>query len=140
MDKETRKKYSISIVCILMGLFLFLDGSGLTHFDEYEKNAPGPIIVLVGVIFMIAGIMVLVGNKEKLNNLLASILIFLMGLIGGWISLFGKSSNLSSNDMFISFMTGLPLDRIMFGVGSVLCFIISAFAFRSFLRPDPSGK
>lgn len=94
MDKETKTKYSSSMVCFLVGLFLSLEGSGLIQITEHEENAPGPIIVLAGIIFILAGIMILVGKKEKLNNLLASMLIFIMGLIGGWISLFGESSKL----------------------------------------------
>ncbi len=140
MDKELKSKYSSSIVCFLVGLFLSLEGSGLTQFGKHEENAPGPIIVMAGVVFILAGIMILVGKKEKLNNLLASILIFIMGLIGGWVSLFGNSLNTSSNDMFLSYISGLPLDRIMFGFGSILCFIVSAFAFRSFLKSSSSIK
>jgi hypothetical protein len=140
MDKETKKKYSVTIGCFFISLFLLSEGSGITHFGKNENDTPGFIIVLVGVIFLLAGFIIHIVKKERLNNFLASILTFIMGAIFGWISLFGNESNFSGNGALLSFITELPIGRIMFGFGSLITFLVSAIAFYMFLHPKLSNK
>jgi len=140
MNKETKTKYSVSIMCSLIGLFLCLEGMEITHLSENKNNAPGEILILTGVIFILASVMVHAGKKEKLNNFLASILTSIMGLIFAWVGLFGGSSGFSDNGTLLSMITDLPLDRIMFGFGSLLCFLISAIAFSMFLKSKSENK
>lgn len=140
MNKETKTKYSMSVLCFIIGIFYLLEGLSLTHFGEKAEGTPDFIIALVGFIFLLASIMILVGKKERLNNFLASILTSIMGLMFGWVSLFGKESNFSGNGVLLSLITDLPIGRIMFGFGSVMSFVVSIIAFRMFLKPKLSKK
>lgn len=140
MNKETKTKYAMSIGCFIIGTFYLLEGLRSTHFGEKTEGTPDFIIALVGFSFLLASIMILVGKKERLNNFLASILIFIMGLMSGWVSLFGKSSNFSGDGALLSLITDLPVDRIMFGFGSIMSFVVSIIAFRMFLKPKLPEK
>jgi len=71
MNKETKTKYIISAGCFFIGIFLCLEGSGITHFGEAKNNTPGLIVILAGVIFLLASLMIHTGKKERLNNFLA---------------------------------------------------------------------
>lgn len=138
MNKEIKTKLIITIVCFFLGVFYLLEGLDITHYGEMVNNTPRFMLALVGFIFILASVMVHIGKKERLNNFLASVLTLVMGLIFGWISLFAKESSFSGNGVFISYITNLPVGRIMFGMGSIIAFIISIIAFRMFLRPKQS--
>lgn len=135
MNKETKTKLTITIGCFFLGIFYLLEGFDITHFGEMENDTPRLMLVFVGFIFFLVSIMVQVGKKERLNNFLASVVIFVMGLMFGWVSLFGKESGFSGNGILISYITNLPVGRIMFGIGSIISFIIAIVAFRMFLKP-----
>ena len=135
MNKETKTKFAITIGCFFIGVFYILEGLDITHYGEMANDTPRFMLAFVGFIFLLASIMVHIGKKERLNNFLASVLIFVMGLMFGWVSLFGKESGFSGNGFFISYVTNLPVGRIMFGLGSIVSFIIAIIAFRMFLKP-----
>lgn len=138
MNKETKAKFTITIGCFFIGVFYLLEGLEITHYGEMENDTPRFMLALVGFIFLLVSIMVHIGKKERLNNFLASVVIFVMGLMFGWISLFGKESGFSGNGVLISYITNVPVGRIMFGMGSIISFIIAVVAFRMFLRPKQS--
>ena len=135
MNKETKTKLTITIGCFFLGIFYLLEGLDITHYGEMENDTPRLMLVFVGFIFFLVSIMVQVGKKKRLNNFLASVVIFVMGLMFGWVSLFGKESGFSGNGILISYITNLPVGRIMFGIGSIISFIIAIVAFRMFLKP-----
>ena len=134
MNKETKTKLTITIGCFFIGVFYLLEGLDITHYGEMENDTPRFMLAFVGFIFLLVSIMVHIGKRERLNNFLASVLIFVMGLMFGWISLFGKESGFSGNGILISYITNLPVGRIMFGIGSIVSFIIAIVAFRMFLN------
>lgn len=140
MEKEAKTKIKLTIITALVGLFLFLEGLGITNFSRHEKNAPGAILILVGLIFILAGIMITFGKKTKLNHFLASLLAAIMGIIFAWISLYGDAANFSGNGMLVPYISKLPQDRIIFCLGSLLCFLVSAYAFRLFLKNKTPDK
>ena len=135
MNKETKTKLTITIGCFFLGIFYLLEGLDITHFGEMENDTPRLMLVFVGFIFLLVSVMVQVGKNKRLNNFLASVVIFVMGLMFGWVSLFGKESGFSGNGILISYITNLPVGRIMFGIGSIISFIIAIVAFRMFLKP-----
>lgn len=132
--EEAKTKLILTIITFMLGIFMVLEGSGITSIGTGDNNAPGPILILAGLIFVLAGIMIICGKKTKLNNFLAALMTAVMGIIGGWVSLYGDTSNFSGNGILIFHITDLPLERIMFGFGSLLCFLVSAYAFNLFLK------
>ena len=138
MKNETKTKIILTTTAFLLCIFLCLEGLEITDIGTNENNAPGPILIMVGFIFILVGVMIIFGKRRKLNNFLASLLTAIMGIIGGWISLYGDSSNFSGNGMLVSHITKLPLERIMFGFSSLLCFLVSVYAFWLFLKSKKS--
>lgn len=140
MNKDTKTKYTLSLTFSLIGIFICLEGLGITHLGENKNNTPGEILVLTGIIFIIASIMIHMDKRKKINNFLASLLTLIMGILMGWVSLFGKASGFSGNNTVLALITDLPIDKLMFGLGSLLCFVVSAIAFSMFLKSKPSNK
>lgn len=129
-----KQKRIIGILAIVVGLFFALMGLGLSPIELQESEAPGWVVSISGLIFFLAGVMVLIGEKAKNINLYASILIGLMGTVGAWIALFGDDENISGGFSFVSAETNYMFARILFGLGAIICYAISAHAFRVHLR------
>ncbi len=134
MDKESKDKLYLVIVSFSFGIFLLLEGLNITQFGETKNNTPEWILAVVGFMFILAGVMILIGGKARWNDLFASIVIALMGIVFGWISLFGDSSGFSGGVAILSDITGISFQRILFGLGSLSCFSVSIYAFIQFYK------
>lgn len=118
------------VVFVLAGVSIFLIGFGWGPVQLQENEAPGWVVSIAGAIFALAGVMILIGEKSKYNHVMAGILIALMGTVGAWVAIFGADENISGGFSFVSAETNFTFARILFGVGAILCFAISAHAFR----------
>jgi len=131
--EEHKTDIKIAIATFLISVYLFLEGSGITNISDGEQDAPGWILMLTGFVFMLTGIMILFRHKKNINNLLASLFAAVMGFIGGWVSLYGDEASLSGKGM-LGYIFDMPFERVAFGFGSILSFLISAYAFNLFLK------
>lgn len=129
-----RETLAFSMVFMLIGLLIILLGLGVIPVDEASFNAPKWIIRLCGMTFFIAGVMVWSGNGSRTNDLMAAVLILIFAVVGGWVALYGGSEDFSGGIPFLSKDSNVSLARIIFGAGSVLCLMISLYAFRIFIR------
>lgn len=127
-------KLAITLLCLLIGGFLLLIGMGIIPHAESDANAPGPVIALGGLIFLVAGAMVLVGMKSRYNDLLAAVFCAILGVVAGWVSLYGTDTGFSGGLPLISRDTNVAIARAVFGFGAFICFAISAWALTLFLR------
>ena len=118
------------VLFILAGISFFLMGLGWGPVELQEGEAPGWVVSLAGAIFAFAGVMILIGENAKYNNLMAGILIAMMGTVGGWVALFGSAENMSGGFSFVSAETNFTFARILFGIGAIICYSISIHAFR----------
>jgi hypothetical protein len=135
MQTPRRGNLVVALLCIALGSFLALVAGGLIEDDPAKRHAPDLIIGLSGSVFVIAGIMILVGRQSRFNDLLAAILCMTFGIIGAWVSIFGASEGFSGGLPLISDETNTRLARAAFGLGALLCFAISAWAFKRYYRP-----
>ena len=124
----------MSMLAIASGVYLVLEGMQVTSFGKPSGNTPYWLITTAGVVFVVAGVSVLMGNTGKWNDLAAAIMTGLMGAIAGWISLFSDDSAISGNAMFISELTGIPIHRIAFALGSLISFMVCIYALRCFYK------
>ncbi len=122
------------VLFILAGISFFLMGLGWGPVELQENEAPGWVVSIAGAIFVLAGAMILIGENAKYNNLMAGILIVMMGTVGGWIALFGSSENMSGGFSFVSAETNFAFARILFGIGAIICYAISIHAFRQHFK------
>ena len=132
MQTPQRSNLVVALLCIALGVFLVLVAGGLIEDDPTKRHAPDLIIALCGSVFVIAGIMILVGRKSRFNDLLAAILCMTFGIIGAWVAIYGASEGFSGGLPLISDAANTRLARGVFGLGSLLCFAISGWAFKRF--------
>ena len=134
MGKEKRSRLLTGLACTSIGVHITLEGLQITHFGAPTGNTPYWVVALVGVMFTVAGIAVIMGNAGRWNALAAAIMTTIMGVTMGWVSLFGDASGMSGNASLLSNITGIPFNRILFGLVSLACFIISYHAGRAFIK------
>lgn len=124
----------MSITCIALGIFLLLVASGFVpELKPQANDAPAPIIGLSGLVFVIAGFMVFLGTQAKTNDLLAAILCLIFGVIGAWVSIGGSDQGFSGGLPFLPSEVNNKLARGAFGLGSLVCFMITIWALRRFI-------
>ncbi len=96
--------------------------------------APMWVVASSGIVFLIAGCMIFLANHSWANDLLAGILCLLFATIGAWVSLFSASEGFSGGLWFLSKDANASLGRWVFGMGALISFAISAYAFRRAYR------
>ncbi|MFN1835737.1 hypothetical protein AB2B38_010775 [Balneola sp. MJW-20] len=133
-ELSARGVAGISLVFMLTGMFFILLGLGVIPADDESFNAPRWVVRLSGMVFFIGGLMIWNGNNSALNDLLGGVLVLIFGVIGAWVALNGDAADFSGGIPLIGKENNVILSRIMFGTGSVICLIISLYAFRIFFR------
>jgi hypothetical protein len=128
MDKDRRDRIIIVIVATLAGGFAVLEGTGVTQFGEMANNTPRWVLTMVGVMFLTAALMVFVGTAGWPNELGATVILGGMALMFGWVSFYGDEAGFSGSGVLISQATGLPVGRIMFGLGASMCLAGAIYA------------
>lgn len=118
------------------GAAIILASVDIIPIDEADLHAPHWVLGLCGLVFSLAGVMIFLGDQSKWNNLLAGILIFSMGSIGGWIALFGSGSNFSGGIALLSNESNTSLARWVFGIGSVICFATAFHAVKLYFKGE----
>jgi len=125
-----RARFAWGLVVIALGCYPIALGFGLLPTGEAGLSAPSWIVVAAGLVFVIAGFMILLARHTRANNLLAGILLLLFGVIGAWVSLFGSGDNMTGGLPFLPREVNAVLGRLLFGLGALLCFAMSVYAFR----------
>jgi hypothetical protein len=118
------------LVCIAIGCYPISIALGLFPLDQAELTAPLWVVAAAGIVFVIAGFMILLANHSRANDLLAGVLCLLFAIMGAWVALFGSSEGFSGGWFLLSHEQNVALGRWVFGIGALLSFAISAYAFR----------
>src|SRR5210317_2449121 len=121
MKASQKSILPVALLCIALGGFLILVACGLIEDDPSKRHAPDLIIALCGSVFLIAGIMILVGHHSRVNDLLAAILCMTFGIIGAWVAIYGASEGFSGGLPLLSDEANTRLARGVFGLGSLSC-------------------
>ncbi len=129
-----RSRLATGIVCIALGLYPLSIALGVLPVEKADVMAPMWIVASSGVVFVMAGCMIILANHRWANDLLAGFLCLLFGVIGAWVSLFGASEGFSGGAGFLSDDANAALGRWAFGIGALISFTISAYAFRRAYR------
>ena len=116
--------------CIALGCYPISMALGWLPVDEADVMAPMWVVAMAGLAFVIAGAMILLANHSWTNDLLAGVLCLLFGITGTWVSLFSSSEGFSGGSPLLSDESNVMLGRWLFGIGALMCFAISAYAFR----------
>lgn len=120
----------MGLLCIALGCYPLSIALGFLPINEAKVMAPMWVVAMSGIVFVIAGGMILLGSHSWANDLLAGILCLLFGIMGAWVSLFSASEGFSGGILLLSHESNVTLGRWMFGIGALISFAISAYAFR----------
>lgn len=134
MQDSPRSHLAIALFCMAVGGMLILVACGFFIDNPDQRDAPDFVIAMCGSAFIIAGGMVLVGRRSRVNDLFAAILCLLFGATGVWVALFSPSDGFSGGLPLISNEANIRLARWVFGLGSLVCFAMAAWAFKRFFR------
>jgi hypothetical protein len=134
MDKDRRDRIILVVAATLVGGFAVLEGAGVTQFGEMANNTPRWVLTMVGVMFLTAALMVFLATAGWPNDLGATVILGGMAVTFGWVSLFGDEAGFSGSGVLISQATGLPMGRIMFGLGALMCLAAAFYALTLCIR------
>ena len=110
------------------GLVIVAVALGVLEPDPGSVHAPLWILALGGVVFVGGGVAVLVSPSSRLRSIAAGSLVVSMGIIAGWVALFGAGEHMSGGFWFVPHDTNVWIGRIVFGLASLMCFAIAAWA------------
>jgi len=127
---SARARLVYGLGCIAVGFYPIALSFGLFEAWEPVLHAPRWVIAGVGCVFVIAGFMILLAHHSKANDFLACVLFILFGLLGIWVSLFSSSEGFSGRIPFFSREANVIIARCLFGIGALISFSMSIWAFR----------
>lgn len=133
---SSRARLAYGLACIALGLYPVALGLGYFPVDEARLTAPSWVVAAAGFAFVIAGLMILLADHSRANDLLAGILLLIFGAIGAWVSLFSSSEGFSGGWPFFSQELNVFLGRCLFGLGALISFAICGYAFRRAAKSD----
>tara|TARA_R110000868_G_scaffold259361_14_gene517511 strand:- start:9070 stop:9417 length:348 start_codon:yes stop_codon:yes gene_type:complete len=112
------------------GLAIILVSLDVISVEESAFNASKWVVGVCGFIFFLAGVMIFLEEKAKYTNLVGGILVLSIGIVGGWIAMFGNSD---------AFSGGLVIwvARGIFGFGALICLFGGLFIMK---RHFKTGK
>ena len=135
MQPTKTQRLAIAALSIALGAFLLLVASALVPgIERQAHDAPNTIIALAGLVFVIAGCMARLGQQSRVNDLLAAILLPVFGVIAAWVAWFSPSEGFSGGVPLVSDETNVSIARAFFGMGALLCFAMTIWALRRFIR------
>ena len=124
----------LAALCILGGIGLSGVALDILSVDPDSVLAPRWVLGFVGVIFILAGAMLIAGMQSRINDLFAAIMLLLFGAIALWISLIGYQQGISGGVPGLSDTANTSIGRLVFGFGGLLCLGMSVYAVRRFAR------
>ncbi len=122
---------------IAAGAFILLIAVGVID-NQQPPSAPSWIVGLAGAVFVIAGIMLLLGQRSRYTALGAAFICALFAAIGIWIAFLGPSESITGGLPFLPRSMNAKLGRTLFGLGGVISLGIGILAVRDFVRRRPT--
>jgi hypothetical protein len=134
MIKLDRKDIALAFVAIAFGVLALLAASGVLPMQT-ANDTPMWVVGLIGVMFVIAGVMIFLRNHSRALDFFAAIVLASFTLIFGWITFFASPEGFSGGIPFLPNDINVSFARIMFGLGALMCFGGFLYAVKRFLRP-----
>ncbi len=125
-----RPRLVYGIGCLALGCYPVAIALGYIAIDEAELATPRWVIAGAGLAFVIAGFMILLAHHSRANDLLAGVLLLLFGSMGTWVSIFSSDEGFSGGLPFLPPDLNILVGRWVFGIGALICFAFSIYAFR----------
>lgn len=128
---KTRSDNRIGVLVLIWGV----EGLQITRIGSLASDTPYWVVVVAGMVVFLCGLAIFIKPFHgRWRDLLAFFITGLMGCIGSWIALFTAESSINGDLSFLSSVIDIPLKRIAFGVGAVMCFAMSVYAAKLFIK------
>jgi hypothetical protein len=133
MIKLDNKDIALALVAIACGGYALLAAAAVLPV-KIANDTPVWVVGLVGVMFVIAGVMIFLRNYSRALDLFAAIILASFTLIAGWITFHASSEGFSGGIPFLPNDMNVSLARVMFGLGALLCFSGFLYALKRFFE------
>jgi len=131
MRRLKNSDIAMALLAIACGGYALLLAAGVIP-GETANDTPLWVVAAVGFIFVIAGFMIFLRDQSRALDLLAAILLGAFTLITAWITFYSSSEGFSGGIPFASQDTNVSLARVMFGLGTLMCFAGFLYALKRF--------
>lgn len=120
-------------LCMFLGLYPIAFALNLFPIGDTTDYAPMWIIFLCGLAFVMAGSVLLVKRHSRINTVLVTSILVILGAVAVWAALFSPGSWFGGGFNALNEVQNIVLARWMFGIGAILSFIMSAYGLQQFL-------
>lgn len=119
---------------IAIGTFIMLVAADWIVVDPSSIEAPRWVLGLAGLVFLMAGLMVLAGQKSRINDGLAAMLLFAFAAIGAYAALLADPASIEGGLPLIDKETNSLIGRWVFGIGALMSAALGVYALRRCFR------
>ena len=133
-SSDQKRHPALGWICIGIGSYIIGLASGILPVDPQSVYVPMSIFGLTGLIVFLGGVMILLGQKSRYNDLAAGVLLACFAIVGAWVSIFSSSDSIEGGLPFLSDQVNALIGRIIFGVGALLSGALSVYAFSLFWK------
>lgn len=120
-------------LCIFLGLYPIAFALKIFPTDDTTGVAPMWISFLCGLGFVLGGAVVLIKRHSRINTLLATLILLILGATSIGIALFSSAEGFVGGFTALSAAQNVVLARWMFGLGAILSFLMSGYGIHQFL-------
>ncbi|MEM6327406.1 MAG: hypothetical protein AAF791_09840 [Bacteroidota bacterium] len=117
----------LGVLIVGMGLFITGIGLGVVPVDPATVHAPMWVLAVCGIVFVLGGISVIAHDHRGVQTAAGLTIVLALGLVGGWVALFGDSAQMSGGLPFLPRSLNVALGRGLFGFGALICFAFFAW-------------
>ncbi len=129
VDRSSKtSQWLLGAVMLCAGAAMAGVGAKVIPVDPSTVHAPYWVIVLCGLVFIAGGMAAVIGEKHPLNSVLAAIIALGLATSFAWVTVYGDSAHMSGGVWFLPKSVNDILGRILFGLGSIMGFVIGGLA------------
>ena len=131
MKKLDNQTIMLALIAIACGGYALLIAAGVID-AEPANGTPYWVIGLAGLAFVIAGFMIFLRNYSRALDLFAAILLGAFTLVAGWVAFYSSPEGFSGGIPLLPRDMNVSFGRIMFGLGTLMCFAGFLYALKRF--------
>lgn len=121
------------MLCLGAGGAICSASLGFFPAEYLVLEAPRGVVLGAGVVFVLAGFMLL-ARDHRASDSLASILLLVLAAISGWVTFYAPEGTIQRVLPFVPTSVNEALGRLLFGLGAAACVGMAFWALRRLFR------